>query len=294
MNDTEITAAREYLADLQERLGAAFAAEDGAAFVAEEWQSALGKGRGLRRENGAVFERAGINFSDIAGDSLPPAATARRPHLAGESYCAAGVSLVAHPQNPYCPAAHMNVRFFAAGGARWCGGGMDLTPHYGFANDCRHFHSACKTALDDIDVALYPKFKKQCDDYFYIKHRGEMRGIGGVFFDDFNENGFPHALSVMRAIGDAFANAYLPIVRKRAKIPFGEREREWQLVRRGRYAEFNLVYDRGTLFGLQSGGRADSVLMSLPPLVRWRTETTPPGEEEARLSQEFLRPREWA
>ncbi|MGI9298240.1 MAG: oxygen-dependent coproporphyrinogen oxidase [Gammaproteobacteria bacterium] len=294
MNDSEIAAAREYLAQLQNRLGAEFAAEEGAEFVAEEWRSALGSGRGLRRENGAVFERAGINFSDIAGDSLPPAATARRPHLAGRPYRAAGVSVVAHPQNPYCPAAHLNVRFFAAGDARWCGGGMDLTPYYGFADDCRHFHSVCKNALDEIDPALYPQFKKRCDEYFTIKHRDETRGIGGVFFDDFSERAFSHSLAVMRAVGDAFADAYLPLVQKRKNTPFGGREREWQLARRGRYVEFNLIYDRGTLFGLQSGGRADSVLMSLPPLVRWRAETPPPGDDEARLLKEFLQPRDWA
>ena len=295
MSESEFESAREYLADLQNRLGAAFAAEEGAAFIAEEWQSALGKGRGLRREDGEVFERAGINFSDIGGEKLPPAATARRPHLAGLPYRAAGVSVVAHPRNPYCPAAHLNVRCFAAGSARWCGGGMDLTPHYGFEDDCRHFHSACKAALDEIDAALYPQFKAQCDEYFYIKHRGEMRGVGGVFFDDFDADGcFARAAAVMRAVGDAFANAYLPLVRARKNAPFGAREKAWQCLRRGRYVEFNLVYDRGTLFGLQSGGRAESILMSLPPQACWRAASPPPGDAEARLLKEFLHPRKWA
>ena len=288
--DTENAGA--YFADLQNKLGAALAETDGAAFAEETWESALGAGRGLRLEDGAVFERAGINFSAVSGDRLPPAATARRPELAGKQYQASGVSLVAHPRNPYCPAAHLNVRVFAAGDSRWFGGGMDLTPCYGFAEDCRHFHAACKNALDKFSPALYPKFKKQCDEYFFIKHRGETRGIGGVFFDDFNEGGFSRAFAVARAVGDAFAGAYLPLVQKRMDTPFGEKEILWQQLRRGRYAEFNLIYDRGTLFGLQSGARAESVLMSMPPSVRWRAETAPPGAEEAKL-KDFLRPREW-
>ncbi|MBE8158793.1 MAG: oxygen-dependent coproporphyrinogen oxidase [Betaproteobacteria bacterium] len=282
---------RAYFAALQNTLGAAFAEIDGGVFAEEIWRGAPGVGRGLRLEDGAVFERAGINFSDIAGKRLPPAATARRPELAGREYCAAGLSLVAHPRNPYCPAAHLNVRFFAAGEVWWFGGGMDLTPHYGFAEDCRHFHAACKNALDAVDAALYPKFKKQCDEYFFIKHRNEMRGIGGVFFDDFNAGGFSHAFAVARAAGDAFCGAYLPLVQKRMNAPFGEREVLWQQQRRGRYVEFNLIYDRGTLFGLQSGGRAESILMSLPPVVRWRAGTAP-GAEEKKLA-DFLRPREW-
>ncbi|MGI9307602.1 MAG: oxygen-dependent coproporphyrinogen oxidase, partial [Gammaproteobacteria bacterium] len=245
----DMPAVRQYLSALQTRLGGALAAADGGAFAEDAWESALGRGRGLRLEDGAVFERAGINFSDISGASLPPAATARRPEIAGQKYCAAGVSLVAHPRNPYCPAAHLNVRAFAAGDSWWFGGGMDLTPHYGFAEDCRHFHAACKTALDACDASLYPKFKKQCDEYFYLKHRDEMRGIGGVFFDDFRGRDFADAFAVARAVGDAFAGAYIPLVQKRKDTPYGERETMWQQLRRGRYVEFNLVYDRGTLFG---------------------------------------------
>ena len=285
-----------YLSGLRERLAADLAAEDGGAFAEDEWQSPLGKGRGLRMENSAVFERAGINFSSIAGNNLPPAATARRPELAGKNYRAAGVSLVAHPQNPFCPTAHLNVRVFFAGDAWWFGGGMDLTPHYPFADDCRHFHRECKTALDQCDPSLYPAFKRRCDDYFFIKHRNEMRGIGGVFFDDFDGEGqWQKAFAVARAVGDSFAAAYLPIVGRRKSAPFGKKEKAWQRHRRGRYVEFNLIHDRGTLFGLQSGGRADAILMSLPPSVCWGFESSLAeefGEKEFALA-DFLRPQEW-
>ena len=264
---------------------------DGGRFVEETWRGKLGGGRGLRLEEGAVFERAGINFSDIEGGQLPPAATVRRPQLAGRPYRAAGVSLVSHPQNPHCPTGHLNVRVFVAGDIWWFGGGMDLTPSFAYVDDCRHFHGVCKTALDEFNPALYPLFKKQCDDYFYIKHRAEMRGIGGVFFDDFNARDFAHSFGVMRAVGDAFVRAYLPLIQKRHNTPFGDKDKRWQHFRRGRYVEFNLVYDRGTLFGLQSGGRAESILMSLPPIARWGAVL--PDESAAELLKDFLRPQDW-
>lgn len=292
-HDDRLTAVLGYLAGLQKDLGTALGSVDGGKFAEEPWQSSLGRGRGLRMEGGAVFERAGVNFSEISGESLPPAASARRPELAGKPYQAAGVSLVAHPANPHCPSVHLNVRFFSAGEELWFGGGMDLTPHYGYEEDCRHFHKTCKSALDSCDPALYPEFKSRCDEYFYIKHRGEMRGIGGVFFDDFCRGGFDAAFAVMRSVGDAFADAYLPIIKRRKDAPFGDRQRKWQLLRRGRYVEFNLIYDRGTLFGLQSGGRAESILMSLPPLVEWNA-SLPPGKPEEDFAKNFLQPKKWA
>ena len=282
-----------YLRGLQERLLARATAQDGGAFARENWQGKLGQGNTAALLGGKVFERAGVNFSCIAGAALPPAASVRHPQLAGRPYSAAGVSAVFHPQNPYCPSAHLNVRRFCAGNVWWFGGGMDLTPYYGFAEDCRHFHTACKRALDPINPALYPQFKRDCDKYFYIPHRGEARGIGGVFFDDFNQGGFDSAFAVLRAVGDAFADAYFPLVARRAAAPFGARQRQWQLQRRGRYVEFNLVYDRGTLFGLQSGGRTEAILMSLPPAVAWG-DGAPPTEEEAALAQKFLPPQKWA
>ena len=291
MDSSQFATVKTYLTQLQNNLSGALAAADNKAWNEKTWQSKLGIGRGQYVENSDVWERAGVNFSDINADSLPPAATEIRPSLAGEKYQAAGVSLVIHPINPYCPTAHLNVRVFAAQSAWWFGGGMDLTPHYAFDEDCRHFHKTCQRALDSCDTSLYPQFKKKCDDYFYIRHRCEMRGIGGVFFDDFNDGDFEHAFAVLRAVGDSFINAYLPIIQKRRTMPYGTRQRQWQQWRRGRYVEFNLVYDRGTLFGLQSGGRADSILMSLPPTARWATVANI-GEEEERL-QEYLKPREW-
>ena len=294
------SAVADYFRGLQPQLVAALEGlenrtESGAGkFVAEEWQSALGTGVGMALEGGEVWERAGVNFSQVSGASLPPSATARRPELAGEPFSACGVSLVAHPRNPRCPTAHLNVRFFRAGSAWWFGGGTDLTPHYGFVDDCRHFHRACKSALDGLDAALYPKFKAACDEYFFIPHRGETRGIGGVFFDDFCARDFAFSFGVARAVGGAFVPAYIPIAERRCGEKFGERERAFQLWRRGRYAEFNLVYDRGTLFGLQSGGRAESVLMSMPPLAAWRNNWTPePESEEGAFVKNFLRPRDW-
>lgn len=258
------------------------------------------RGGGCTRilEGGRVFERAGIGFSDVAGDALPPSASAARPQLAGRGFEALGVSLVLHPRNPYCPTVHMNVRMLIAtkpGEAPifWFGGGMDLTPVYPFEDDARHFHQVCKDALDPFGAELYPRFKTWCDEYFFLKHRNETRGIGGIFFDDFSEPGFERSFEMMQSVGDAFLNAYLPIVERRAALPYGERERDFQAYRRGRYVEFNLVFDRGTLFGLQSGGRTESILMSMPPVANWRYNWQPePGSPEARLS-EFLVPRDW-
>ena len=284
-------AAEVYLRGLQKRLCATLQKADGGArFAAEEWQSKLGAGRAQTLRDGLLFERAGVNFSLVGGARLPAAALARHGELANKRWRAAGVSVVCHAQNPHCPAAHLNVRVFAAGDVWWFGGGMDLTPSYPFAADCRHFHRACKNALDEHGKNLYPQFKRNCDDYFYLPHRGEMRGIGGVFFDDFRRGGFDNAFAVMRAVGDSFAGAYLPILAKRRNIKFGAAEREWQLHRRGRYVEFNLLYDRGTLFGLQSGGRSDAILMSLPPLVKWGK---PKMRAKEKMLFDFLKPRDW-
>lgn len=285
--------ADRYLQQLQQTLVGALEKADGGAAAAEDWQSALGRGRVCAFGGGEVFERGGVNYSSIAGERLPPAASARHPQLAGSPYRACGVSVVLHPHNPYCPTVHLNARWFAAADAWWFGGGMDLTPYYGFDEDCRHFHRTCKEALDKHDAALYPQWKRACDEYFFIRHRGEPRGIGGIFFDDFNDRPFARALAVWQAVGDALLPAYLPLVEKRRATPYGERQRNWQQHRRGRYVEFNLVYDRGTLFGLQAGGRADAILMSLPPSVRWGA-AQPPGPEEQALLTDFLPPREWA
>jgi coproporphyrinogen III oxidase len=246
-----------------------------------------------------LMERAGVGFSHVRGAALPPSATQHRPEVAGAPFEAMGVSLVLHPRNPYVPTVHMNVRMLAAGRAgetpvTWFGGGMDLTPYYGFEDDAAHFHRTNRDALAPFGDDKYPRFKKWCDEYFFLKHRGEPRGIGGVFFDDFSELGFGRSFAMQRAVGDAFLDAYLPIVRRRRELPYGERERDFQAVRRGRYVEFNLVWDRGTLFGLQSGGRTESILMSLPPVVKWRYDWKPAdGTPEARLHSDFLRPRDW-
>ena len=290
-----------YFAGLQESIVAALEAADGTPFRSDEWQRAEGGG-GVSRiiEEGEFFERGGVNLSRVQGRELPPSASALRPQLAGRGYDAMGVSLVLHPRNPYCPTVHLNVRFFvaAAPGAApvwWFGGGMDLTPYYGFEEDARHFHGNCRAALDALDRTYYPRFKSWCDDYFRIRHRGEPRGVGGIFFDDFAERGFEHAFAVARAVGDRFLQAYLPIVERRRARPFGEPERAFQAYRRGRYVEFNLVYDRGTLFGLQSGGRTESILMSMPPSASWRYDWKPaPGSAEEKLYTEFLKPRDWA
>jgi coproporphyrinogen III oxidase len=289
-------AVREYLLGLQDRIVSRFEALDGKAFLRDEWQRPEGGG-GISRllEGGDLLERGGVGFSHVTGTKLPPSASAHRPEIAGKPWQAMGVSLVLHPRNPYVPTVHMNVRFFSAQDTWWFGGGMDLTPYYPFEDDCIHFHRANRDALDAIDKGLHPRFKKACDEYFFLKHRNEPRGIGGTFFDDFNEGGFEKSFAVMRAVGDAFLPAYEPIVERRCALAYGERERDFQAYRRGRYVEFNLVWDRGTLFGLQSGGRSESILMSLPPIVKWRYEWKPErGSPEAKLAEVLVPPRDWA
>ncbi len=293
-------AVKTWLLDLQARIVAALEAIDGAPFRTDRWDRPEGGG-GISRliEDSRVLERGGVNFSHVLGDRLPPSASAHRPELAGRRWEAMGVSLVMHPRNPYAPTVHMNVRCFVAhkdGEATvwWFGGGMDLTPYYGFEDDARHFHLSCKTALDPYGADLYPRFKQGCDEYFFLKHRNEPRGIGGVFFDDFSEGGFAHAFSMTQSVGDHFIEAYVPILKRHIATAYGERERDFQAYRRGRYVEFNLVFDRGTLFGLQSGGRTESILMSMPPVVKWRYDWHPePGTPEARLYTDFLTARHW-
>jgi len=293
---------KAYLLGLQNNIVAKLEAIDGGRFLHDEWQRDEGGG-GISRiiEGGKVFERAGVLFSHVLGKQLPPTAAANRPEIAGRPWEAMGVSLVLHPQNPYAPTVHMNVRHFIARSsldaehdAFWFGGGMDLTPYYGFEEDCTHFHHTNKVALDPFGADYYPHFKKWCDEYFYLKHRKEPRGVGGVFFDDFHEPGFEQSFAMKRAVGDAFLDAYVPILERRRNTPFGPRERDWQLYRRGRYAEFNLVWDRGTHFGLQSGGRTESILASMPPLATWRYNYQPEaGSREAELGQKYLQARDW-
>lgn len=284
-----------YFSNLQSTIVGELERLDGTPFKADRWDRAEGGG-GITRvvENGPLFERGGVNFSRVQGRELPPSATASRPHLAGLAYDAMGVSLVLHPRNPYCPTVHMNVRFFSAGDSWWFGGGMDLTPYYGYEEDARHFHGTCRSALDPFDATLYPRFKLWCDDYFFVRHRAEQRGIGGIFFDDFAERDFDFSFAMAQAVGNSFVAAYVPILDRRRSEPYGEHERAFQAYRRGRYVEFNLVYDRGTLFGLQSGGRTESILMSLPPRVEWRYDWRPEtGSREEELYRDFLRPRQW-
>ena len=286
---------RDYFTALQARIVAALEQLDGTPFASDSWERAEGGGGTTRVvEEGKLFERGGVNFSHVSGSRLPPSASISRPQLAGQRFEAMGVSLVLHPRNPYCPTVHMNVRFFSAGDSWWFGGGMDLTPYYGFEDDAKHFHAACKRALEPFGAERYPHYKKWCDEYFFLKHRDEPRGIGGIFFDDLSEPDFPTAFSLTRSVGDHFITAYAPIVERRMGLPWGERERSFQCYRRGRYVEFNLVYDRGTLFGLQSGGRAESILMSLPPAVSWRYNWSPaPDSPEAKLYTDFLKPKDW-
>lgn len=296
----DISLVKGYLLGLQGRIVDALASLDGQAFRRDEWQRPEGGG-GITRlvEEGNVFERGGVNFSHVTGKQLPPSASAHRPELAGRAWEAMGVSLVLHPRNPYVPTTHMNVRMFVAtkeGEAPvfWFGGGMDMTPYYPFAEDAQHFHRSCKAALDPFGADYYPRFKKWCDEYFYLKHRQEPRGIGGVFFDDLSDHSFEHSFGLMQSVGDHFLEAYLPLVLRRNGIAYGERERDFQAYRRGRYVEFNLVFDRGTLFGLQSGGRTESILMSMPPVVKWRYDWHPePGTPEAELYSDFLVARDW-
>ncbi|MFP4263473.1 MAG: oxygen-dependent coproporphyrinogen oxidase [Halomonas sp.] len=301
MADPRLDPVKTYLLDLQERLCDALAAEDGGAGFREDvWERpAGGGGRSRVIENGRVFEKGGVNFSHVFGERLPPSATAARPELAGRSFHALGASWVLHPQNPHVPTSHGNVRFFLAEKAGetpvwWFGGGFDLTPFYPVREDVLHWHRVARDACAPFGDDVYPRFKAWCDDYFLLKHRDETRGVGGLFFDDLNDGGFERCFAFQRAVGDAFLAAYLPIVRRRRETPFGERERDFQLYRRGRYVEFNLVWDRGTLFGLQSGGRTESILMSMPPLARWEYDWHPePGSPEAVLYAHYLRPRDW-
>ena len=294
-------AVKAYLLQLQQTICDTLAAEDGSGdFIVDDWQRPEGGGgRSRVLAGGAVFEKAGVNFSHVMGDSLPPSATAARPELAGRSYQAMGVSLVIHPLNPYVPTSHANVRMFVAEreGSEpvwWFGGGYDLTPYYGNREDCRHWHQIAADACAPFGDEVYPRYKQWCDEYFHLKHRGEPRGVGGLFYDDLNEGGFERCFGFMRAVGDSYLPAYVPIVQRRKDQPWGERERQFQLYRRGRYVEFNLVFDRGTLFGLQSGGRTEAILMSLPPLVRWEYNYQPePGSAEAELTDYYLQHRDW-
>lgn len=301
-NSPDVNAVTQYLLDLQATICSRLAAEDGKEdFIHDEWRRDHGGGGGLTRvlTDGAVLEQAGVNFSHVQGDALPASATAHRPELAGREFEAMGVSLVIHPHNPYVPTSHANVRFFIARKEDsepiwWFGGGFDLTPYYGNKEDCKHWHSVARDACIDFGDNVYPRYKKWCDDYFYLKHRKEPRGIGGLFFDDLNEGGFEQCFAFLRSVGDHYLKAYLPIVQKRKNTEFGERERQFQLYRRGRYVEFNLVYDRGTLFGLQTGGRTESILMSLPPVVNWRYNWKPEaGSAEADLYDIYLKPADW-
>jgi coproporphyrinogen III oxidase len=293
-------AVKDYLLGLQQHIVAALESLDGKPFREERWDRPQGGG-GISRviEEGALFERGGVNFSHVQGTGLPPSATASRPELAGRAWEAMGVSLVLHPRNPYCPTVHMNVRFFVAtregaAPAWWFGGGMDLTPYYGYAEDAQHFHRSCKLALEPFGADRHAQFKAWCDRYFFLKHRNEPRGIGGIFYDDLNQPDFDACFGLTRSVGDHFIPAYAPIIGRRREIAYGERERDFQAYRRGRYVEFNLVYDRGTLFGLQSGGRTEAILMSLPPVVKWRYDWKPePGSAEAALYRDFLTAKDW-
>ena len=303
--EINISSLRDFFLGLQDRITTRIASVDGKPFIEDAWTKAQdsplqGDGRSRLLEGGNIFERAGVGFSHVRGNKLPPSATQNRPELAGRGFEAIGVSLVFHPRNPYVPTVHMNVRAFVAkaltAGAEdiwWFGGGMDLTPYYPFDEDAVHFHATCRDALTPFGESYYPRFKKWCDEYFYLKHREEARGIGGVFFDDFAELGFEKSFAMTQAVGNALLDAYVPIVEKRKGVAYGEREREFQSYRRGRYVEFNLVFDRGTHFGLQSGGRAESILMSMPPIVTWRYNWSPePGSPEAKI-YEAIKPRDW-
>jgi coproporphyrinogen III oxidase len=304
MTDTRVEQVGTYLKGLQERITATVTAMDDQVFVSDAWEKAPGEplqGHGITRilEGGSVFERAGCGFSHVRGPKLPPSATQHRPELAGAPFEAMGVSLVFHPRNPYVPTVHMNVRMISAGhpGADpvcWFGGGMDMTPYYGHEEDAVHFHATCRDAVQPFGADKYPHFKRWCDEYFYLKHRNEQRGIGGIFYDDFSEGGFDNGFALMQSVGNAFLFAYVPVVEQRKDTSYGERERAFQLYRRGRYVEFNLVWDRGTHFGLQSGGRTESILLSMPPLASWSYQSVPaPGSPEDALYTQFLPRRDW-
>ena len=290
---------KAYLQDLQNRLCAEFEQLDGAAtFIRDSWErSAGGGGESRVLSGGQIFEQAGVGFSHVFGNEMPPSATKHRPELAGKQFQAVGVSLVLHPNNPYVPTTHANFRFFSAGEKNpvwWFGGGFDLTPYYPFREDVVHWHQTARASCDPFGEDLYPRYKEWCDRYFYLKHRDEPRGVGGLFFDDLNEAGFETSFAFLRSVGDSFLDAYVPIVKRRSDHPFGDRQREFQLYRRGRYVEFNLIYDRGTLFGLQSGGRTESILMSLPPQVRWEYNWQPePGSPEEELYRDYLKANDW-
>ena len=301
---TPVSGVSDWLQDLQRRITTACTQADGGAFTVDPWkklpgEALQGEGTTMILEGGPVFERAGCGFSHVSGPRLPPSATQHRPELAGAPFEAMGVSLVFHPRNPYAPTVHMNVRMISAQPASgepvfWFGGGMDLTPIYGFEEDAVHFHGICHAALAPYGADKYPRFKRWCDDYFQLKHRQEQRGVGGIFFDDLSEEGFSGGLALLQSVGNAFLPAYLPILERRKDLPYGERERAFQLYRRGRYVEFNLVWDRGTHFGLQSGGRTESILLSMPPLASWSYRAVPePGSPEAELYTTFLVPRDW-
>ena len=304
----DAAAVETYLRSLQQRIVAGLEAIDGGRFASDAWTKPPGEalgGHGITciLEDGAVLERAGVGFSKVSGQSMPASATQNRPELSGRSFDAMGVSLVFHPRNPHAPTVHLNVRFFIArppasqpdaADVWWFGGGMDLTPAYGYDDDAEHFHRTCRDALAPFGDDLHPQFKAWCDRYFFLKHRNEMRGVGGIFFDDFHALGFARCFALMQAVGDAFLPAYVPILERRRDMAFDPSQRDWQLLRRGRYVEFNLVFDRGTLFGLQSGGRTESILMSMPPLASWRYDVKPaPGSPEASLATRYLVPREW-
>lgn len=301
MNTEDINHVKNFLLDLQERICRALeSVEPETRFIEDRWERAEGGGGRTRvLSNGLVFEQGGVNFSHVFGSKLPASATAVRPELADRQFQAMGVSLVIHPNNPYVPTSHANVRFFVAEkpgeeAIWWFGGGFDLTPFYPFKEDVLHWHETARQACEPFGADVYSRYKKWCDDYFYLRHRNETRGVGGLFFDDLNEGSFEHCFDLMRSIGNHYIDAYLPIVKKRMNTPYGDKERAFQLYRRGRYVEFNLVYDRGTLFGLQSGGRTESILMSMPPVANWRYNWSPePGSREADLYENYLQPREW-
>ncbi|WP_431064716.1 oxygen-dependent coproporphyrinogen oxidase [Methylotuvimicrobium sp.] len=301
MNNKDIDNVKNFLLDLQNRICAALESQEpNARFIEDDWQRPEGGGGKTRvLSNGQVIEQGGVNFSHVFGNQLPASATAARPELTNRQFQAMGVSLVIHPRNPYVPTSHANVRFFVAEKPGeepiwWFGGGFDLTPFYPFYEDVQHWHRTARLACEPFGKEVYPRYKKWCDEYFYLKHRGETRGAGGLFFDDLNEWGFERCFAFMQSIGNHYIDAYLPIIEKRKNTPYGEREREFQLYRRGRYVEFNLVYDRGTLFGLQSGGRTESILMSMPPVANWRYNWHPePGSPEAELYERYLKPQDW-